>query len=90
MITKSMRYVDDLGRVVLPAHIRKNLNLKKGNAVSVTLDEDGTIRIRPEAERCCLCGKGVEGAPRTEVTIGPSKKLICYHCAQLVARSMMR
>lgn len=89
MATKSTRYVDDLGRIVLPAHIRKALNLGKGQCVEMELDDDGTIRIRAIKERCAVCGNAVEGKHHTEIEAN-GKKLICYSCGQAIARAMMR
>lgn len=90
MTIKSTRFVDPQGRVVLPNHIRKELNLQPGNTVYVNLDDDGTIRITVAKERCSLCGESVEGQHPTDVPIGRSKKKICYNCAQSVARAMMK
>lgn len=84
MATKTTRYVDDVGRVLLPNHIRKALNLQKGTALEVELEDTGTIRIRCIEERCVLCGESVEGKPRAELTIGPDKKYVCCACAQAV------
>lgn len=89
MATKSTRYLDPQGRIVIPNHIRKALNLNTGNVVEVTLDDNGTIRIRPIEERCALCGESVEQKHFTEIKIGANRKLVCYDCAQLLARKMM-
>lgn len=86
-MAKTKRYVDDVGRVLLPNHIRKALNLQKGTALEVDLEENGTIRIRCVEERCVLCGESVEGQPRAELTIGPDKKYVCQHCAQAVVKN---
>ena len=85
----SLRYVDDLGRVILPAHIRKAMNLGKGKCIEVTLDEDGTVRIKAIKERCSVCGNAVEGKHHTEIEAN-GKKLICYECAQAIARAMLK
>lgn len=90
MATKTTRYVDDQGRIVLPAHIRTALNLASGNVVEVALEDDGTIRIRPTYERCCICGEGVEGQHRAEITVGTGKKFICYNCSQAIIRHITK
>ena len=87
MATKSVHRIDDQGRVVLPSHIRKALNLQSRSAVSVSLDDDGTIRLRAEVARCCICGESVEGKHHTHLS---DEKLICFDCAQKVARAMMK
>ena len=56
MSTKSNRYVDNQGRVVLPSHIREALNLGPGCEVSIDLVGDAAIRIRAKEDRCCVCG----------------------------------
>jgi len=38
--------VTDRGRLVLPAEVRERLNIRDGDPVSLTLDEDGTISVR--------------------------------------------
>lgn len=87
MTTKTKRYVDDVGRILLPNHIRKALNMQKGTPVEVELDESGTIRIRCIKERCVFCGESVVGQPRAELTIGPEKKYVCCACAQAVVKN---
>ncbi len=90
MATKSTRYVDNQGRVILPAHIRKALNLGPGKSIEVSLDDDGTIRIVAVRERCSICGESVEGKHHTKVTVGTGEKLFCYNCCQAIARAMMK
>lgn len=90
MATRTTRYVDDVGRVLLPNHIRKALNLQKGTALEIELEDSGTIRIRCIEERCVLCGETVEGKPRAELTIGPDKKYICQACAQAVVNNIKK
>lgn len=90
MATKSLRFVDNQGRIILPAHIRKALTIGKGHTVTVELDDDGSIRIRAVKERCCICGDAVNQKNFTEVTVGADEKIVCYDCAQAIARSMMK
>lgn len=90
MAVKSIRRVDDQGRIIMPSHIRKALNLNQGAVVEVELDDDGTIRMKASAERCAICGESVEGKRFTPLTNGQDRKLICYDCAQAVARAMMK
>jgi len=35
------------GQIVLPAEVRKQLDLKPGDDLEVLVDDDGTIRLRP-------------------------------------------
>ena len=89
MATAKATRMDAQGRVILPPHIRKEMNLNPGQLVNVSL-EGGTITIRPDEERCYMCGESGENMHYTEVTIGHSKKIICYRCAQAIARAMMK
>lgn len=73
---KSIRYLDAQGRVILPSHIRKALNLTTGNVLEITLEDDNTIKITPTEERCVICGSTVK-----EKYIRPHDKLVCEDCA---------
>lgn len=80
MATTKTTKMDAQGRVILPPHIRKEMNLNPGQTVTVSL-ENGTIQIRPEEERCAFCGKGVH----SKCIIGPNLTRICRSCAQAIA-----
>lgn len=86
MATKAKRYLDEQGRVILPAHIRKALNLAPGNVVELELEDDNTIRITPSTERCCICGGAIEEKP---LELSKDKK-ICFGCAQRIAKEMVK
>lgn len=90
MANKNTRFIDDQGRVILPAHIRKALNLSPGNVVEVALEDDDTIRIRPSTERCCICGNSIETNQFIKLTEGKDRKLICSECAQNVANALFK
>lgn len=49
------RKVDDLGRVVIPAGIRRSLNIREGDAVEVAVEGDRVILSKPK-DHCVLCG----------------------------------
>lgn len=87
MDTKSTRYLDAQGRIILPNHIRKALNLVPGSAVEVEMEDSITIRIRPEEARCELCG-GKITKDNTAVTISvwSGKKHICRECDTKIYR----
>ena len=87
---KSTRFVDNQGRIILPAYIRKALNIGKGHTVTLALDDDGTIRIKAVPERCCICGDAVDQKHYTEVETANGNKLVCFDCAQNLARAMMK
>lgn len=83
-MAKTTRYLDAQGRIILPAHIRKALNLTAGKVVEVDLDDTGTIRITTSQERCAVCGEGLEGAPHTTIKVGTGTKHICKNCVALI------
>lgn len=79
MATAKNTRMDAQGRVLLPPHIRKELNLTAGQLVSVTL-EGGTIKIQPAEERCVFCGKATD-----DQSLRISKTThICKSCAQKI------
>lgn len=80
MATTKTTRMDAQGRVILPPHIRKELNLHAGQQVNVSL-ENGTIKIRPATERCAFCGE----APDKQFFIGPNSTRICKSCAMAIA-----
>lgn len=85
MATTKTTRMDAQGRVILPPHIRKELNLNAGQLVTVSL-EKGTIKIQPAEERCVLCGE----ATKDKYTIGPKAELICANCAKTIAATVKK
>lgn len=77
------RRIDDQGRIIIPNHIRKDLNLVAGSLVEVSMDEDKTITIKATADNCCICGKSLEGKEAIKVT---KTKTMCLECAEAVAK----
>ncbi len=64
--------MDDLGRVVIPAHIRKELQWKAGTPLEF-FAERGGVFLREYNKSCVFCGKR-EGVQLFE------NKLICKDC----------
>lgn len=90
MSVKTNCRIEQNGRIMIPSHFRKALNLNPGNIVIVDMDEDGAIRVRATHERCSVCGASVEDKHHTDVNINKSQKHICFDCAQAIARAMMK
>lgn len=88
MAVKSTRLVDDQGRIIIPKHIRKALNLAPGNVVEVDLNEDGSIKLRPTEERCSLCGTSVQGKHRATIKTNTENKYICFECSQKILKNI--
>ena len=73
-IVGMVRKIDELGRVTLPAEMRRQLNLNEGDGVEIMLDGDRFI-VKPYSAEgtCALCGNPADGR-----AIG---KPICLNCA---------
>lgn len=80
MKTKSVRRIDKQGRVILPSHIRKALNLTTDSAVNIELTEDG-ILVRPNGERCCVCGCELTETEYTTIETWNGPRMICGVCS---------
>lgn len=53
--TGIVRRIDELGRIVLPIEIRKNLSLCSKDAVEIFVNED-TIVLKKYEPACIFCG----------------------------------
>lgn len=85
-----IRKLDEKGRVTLPAHIRKALNIGPDSLVEVELADDGaTALIRATDESCRVCSKPIGEMPHAEVEAN-GKQLVCSGCASAIARDMIR
>ena len=66
------RKVDDLGRVVIPASMRKSLGIGVGDEVEISVDEGRLVLVKP-SERCTFCG--------AEDNLGSFReKVVCWSC----------
>lgn len=90
MLNKATKFLDPQGRVMIPSHYRKELHMTPTNAVDVILEDDGSIRIRAAADRCCICGEDVDAAECAKFTIGTGQKRICRNCAQAIVEAIER
>lgn len=48
------RRVDDLGRIVLPAELRRSLGLHDGVTLDITVEDDRVI-LTPRRDSCTFC-----------------------------------
>jgi transcriptional pleiotropic regulator of transition state genes len=71
------RKVDDLGRIVLPAEMRRLLGIQAGDALSISVD-DATIMLSKIEVRCVFCEMGPDEAGELFEHWG---KLVCRSCA---------
>lgn len=67
------RRVDELGRIVIPKHIRRNLGLETRTKVAFEVDGDRLI-ISKAAPTCIICGAESE-------LIEINDKFVCTACA---------
>ncbi|MDX1658499.1 MAG: AbrB/MazE/SpoVT family DNA-binding domain-containing protein [Nitriliruptorales bacterium] len=49
------RKVDDLGRIVIPAGLRKSLGIREGDALEVLVEGDRVVLAKPSSS-CVFCG----------------------------------
>lgn len=73
------RKVDDLGRIVIPAGIRRNLGIAEGDVLEVAVDGDAVVLARP-VDQCVFCG-------RSQVPLEPFRgKALCRDCVRSVGQ----
>lgn len=77
--TGYVRRVDQLGRVVLPRALRRELGLEDGTPIAIAVDGEDIV-LEKHVPRCVFCRQP------TEATV--SGKLVCPACqAELAARA---
>ena len=75
--TGIVRKVDELGRIVLPIELRKNMDIdNKGDAVEIFIDDDRII-LKKYQPACVVCGDA-DGVTHFE------GKLICRACIKKI------
>ena len=57
--TGIVRKVDELGRVVLPIELRRNLDIKEKDALEIYVDEDKII-LKKYEPACIFCNQSVD------------------------------
>jgi transcriptional pleiotropic regulator of transition state genes len=71
------RKVDQLGRVVLPAEVRRQFGISPGDLIEIGVDSDAILLIKVE-DRCIFCG--------TTANLREfSTKLVCSGCVSRLA-----
>jgi transcriptional pleiotropic regulator of transition state genes len=70
--TGMTRKIDSLGRVVLPAEIRRVFGLREGDLVDISVDGHSIVLAKVE-QRCVFCGDAT-------ALIEYSGKLVCQSC----------
>jgi transcriptional pleiotropic regulator of transition state genes len=54
-VTGVSRKVDDLGRIVLPAELRRSFDIREGDQVDISVEEDRII-LQKRRNACTFCG----------------------------------
>jgi transcriptional pleiotropic regulator of transition state genes len=49
------RKVDDLGRIVLPAELRRSFDIREGDQIEIAVEEDKII-LQKRRSSCTFCG----------------------------------
>ncbi len=77
--TGVVRRIDELGRIVLPIEIRKNLNIGNRDTVEIFVEDDKII-LKKYEPACIFCGNA------DDVTTF-NGKLICRECVEKLKNS---
>ncbi len=72
--TGIVREIDDLGRIVIPSEIRKNLDLNRKDPMEIYLDGD-MILLKKHMPCCIFCGEAND-------VILFKGKLVCKDCVR--------
>lgn len=67
------RKIDSLGRVVIPAGMRRQLGLEVGDVLDIAIEHDRVV-LRKLVPACALCGND------DELAIEHQGKLVCREC----------
>lgn len=57
--TGIVRKVDDLGRIVIPIELRKNLEIEIGTPIEIFTEENEII-LKKQITKYCECGQALE------------------------------
>jgi AbrB family transcriptional regulator, transcriptional pleiotropic regulator of transition state genes len=71
------RKVDQLGRVVLPAEVRRRFGIRPGDMIEIGIDSDAILLTKVE-DRCVFCADAKE-------LIEFSGKVVCRRCVNRLA-----
>ena len=72
--TGIVRKVDELGRVVLPIELRRNLNIDIKDPLEIFVDGDSIV-LKPYRPCCVFCGEGYD-------TVDYMGKVVCKGCIE--------
>ena len=78
--TGIIRRVDELGRIVIPKEMRRELNIDQKDPIEIST-EGQSIVLRKYQNKCVFCGA-------LKPTIRYNGKLICTHCLKEINKSL--
>ena len=76
--TGIVRKVDELGRIVLPIELRRNLDIEERDALEIYLDGDKIV-LRKYEPACLFCGSD-------QGLVSYRGKNVCSECARNIGR----
>ena len=77
--TGIVRKVDELGRIVLPIELRRNLDIEERDALEIYMDGDRIVLQKYEAA-CIFCGAERE-------LLNHKGKNVCASCIRILANA---
>lgn len=77
--TGIVRKVDELGRVVLPIELRRNLNIAEKDSMEIYVDDD-TIILRKYQPACIFCDNASD-------IVTYKGKNVCKNCIEALERN---
>ena len=75
--TGIVRAVDELGRIVLPIELRRNLNINEKDALEIYVNDDNVV-LRKYEPACTFCGS-------TENIVDFKGKKVCQECCNTLS-----
>ncbi len=72
--TGIVRKVDELGRIVLPIELRRNLNINIKDSLEIFVDGESIV-LKAYRPCCVFCGDG-------EDVVSHMGKNVCKHCIE--------
>lgn len=67
-VTGIVRRIDDLGRVVIPKEIRRNMGIKEGDPLEIFTTREGEIILKPYQESSKVVDNFMEAFKGMDVT----------------------
>ncbi len=77
--TGLVRKVDELGRIVIPIELRRNLGIEQRDALEIYIEGENII-LKKYEPACIFCGTANEGE-----MVNYENKNICKPCTQTLA-----